>query len=104
VIVRIYWGKVVAGAWPVLEDRYRSLNRLKVPGLLGRMVAQDVNDSESMLAITYWQDLASVLAWESSDAFRTVFRAAVEPYLAGSQTVSLCEVKVGDLPPATPIT
>lgn len=99
-IIRIYWGKLVSGAWPAIEERYRELNRLPVPGLLGRLVSQDLNDSECMFTITYWKDFESVRAWENSEDFRKVFRAAVEPYLAGSQTISICEVRVGN--PVTP--
>jgi heme-degrading monooxygenase HmoA len=92
--VRIYWGKLQPGAWPDVEAKYRELNAIPIPGLKGRWVAQDTNDPDSMFTITLWEDLRSVRHWEASPAYRETFLAAIAPFLAGSQTVSLCEVKV----------
>lgn len=103
-IVRIYWGKVAPGAWPMLEQKYRDLAAHKIPGMLGRLVTQDVNDSESMFTITFWSDLDSVRRWERSNDYKELFLAPIKPYLVGSHSVSLCDVRVGrlgDLPQAT---
>lgn len=92
--IRIYWGKIQPGAWPSIEQRYRELMNIPAQGLLGRFVTQDVNDPDSMFTITIWQDLASIEAWEASPEYRDVFLGAVAPFIIGSQSVSLCEVKV----------
>ena len=93
-IVRIYSAKTYPGAWPSIEQKYSELNTIATPGFPGRLVTQDVNDPESLYTITFWEDLASVRDWESSDEFEKVFVAAIRPYVIGSSSVSLCEVKV----------
>ncbi len=92
--VRIYWGKVAGHAWPSIEQRYRELMEVPVAGLLARFVTQDVNDRESMFTITFWQDMASIQAWEASESYASLYLAAVSPYIAGAMSVSLCEIKV----------
>jgi heme-degrading monooxygenase HmoA len=92
--VRIYWGKVAGHAWPSIEERYRELMAAPVDGLLARFVTQDVNDQESMFTITFWKDMESIRAWESSESYAKLYLAAVSPYITGAMSVSLCEVKV----------
>jgi heme-degrading monooxygenase HmoA len=92
--IRIYWGKIQPDAWPSIERKYRELMEIPAKGLLGRFVTQDVNDPDSMFTITMWQDLASIETWEASPEYREVFLEAVSPFIIGSQSVSLCEVKV----------
>ena len=67
------------------------------PGFLVCLVTQDVNDPESLYTFTCWEDIASLRAWESSDEFEKVFVAAIRPYIIGSSSVSLYEVKVESL-------
>ena len=95
--VRIYWGKIHPGSWPALEEKYQGLMKVPTPGLLGRLVTQDTNDSESIFTVTIWQDLASVQSWEASSDYKNIYLAAVSPHIVGSRSVSLCEVKVENL-------
>lgn len=92
--VRIYWGRVIPDSWQALERKYASFAEMPVEGLVSRYVMRDVNDPESMFTVTVWRDLESVQAWESSDAYRDLYLAAVSPHLVGSGSVSLCEVRV----------
>lgn len=96
-IVRIYWARTLPGAWPSIEEKYRELNEIPTPGFRGRLVTQDVNDPESLYTLTFWDDLASVQAWEASADFEKIFVAAIEPFIVGSQSVSVCEVRVESL-------
>ena len=96
-IVRIYWARTYPGAWPAIEQKYSELNQIAMPGFLGRLVTQDVNDPESMYTITLWDDLSSLNAWEASDDFEKVFVAAIRPYIVGSHSISRCDVKVASL-------
>jgi heme-degrading monooxygenase HmoA len=95
--VRIYWGRVFPGSWPSVEEKYRALMAIDTPGLLGRIVTRDVNDPESMFTITMWDSIESVQTWEASQAYHDVFLSAVRPFIVGSQSVSLCEVRVANL-------
>lgn len=92
--IRIYWGKIEPGAWPALEDKYRALMEVPAKGLLGRFVSQDERDPDGMFTITLWDSRESIEEWEASPEYRDVFLAAVAPYVIGSQSVSLSEVKV----------
>lgn len=96
-IVRISWARIRPGDWAAVEQKYRELNTIPVAGFLGRLVTQDVNDPENLYTLTLWQDLASVHAWESSPEFESRFVAPIKPHIAGSFSVSFCEVKVADL-------
>lgn len=95
--VRIYWGRVNPDSWPSVEEKYRTLMSIDTPGLRGRLVTRDVNDPESMFTITLWDSIENVQDWEASQAYREVFLPAIRPFLAGSQSVSLCEVRVENL-------
>lgn len=95
--VRIYWGKIYPGNWDAIERAYRGLMARETPGLLGRLVTQDTNDPDSLFTITLWTDRASVEAWEASRAYAETFAAALRPFIAGAQSVSLCEVRLADI-------
>ncbi|MGC1497959.1 MAG: antibiotic biosynthesis monooxygenase family protein [Sulfitobacter sp.] len=95
--LRIYWGKIVPASWELVEQRYAGLMERQTDGMLGRFVTQDTNDPESLFTVTVWRDLAALETWEKSKEYREVFLNAVEPYLSGSHSVSLCEVKQMDV-------
>ena len=96
-IVRIVWGRLVPGSWKSVEQIFRQFDAASTPGLRARFVTQDVNDPESMYAIAFWDDLASVQRWLDSEAYRRGFAQSLRPFLAGSQSVSMGEVKIEDL-------
>lgn len=95
--MRIYWGRIEPGCWPDIEKAYRELNEIPVVGMRARWVTQDVNDPDNLFTITVWESADAVRAWESSSDFHDVFQARVKPFLAGSHTVSLCEIRVGNV-------
>jgi|GEM_PF-1949001 len=95
--VRIYWSKVKPAFWENMEQNQKFLMNTDIPGLLARIVTQDVADPESIFTFLVWADQDSVHAWENSDEYRSVYTKTVQPYIQGSQTVSLCEVKAANL-------
>lgn len=96
--VRICWSKTRPNAWDELANRYRRLMELRVPRMISRIVTRDVNDPESIFTITLWDSMESLLGWECSDEYASVYLAAVSPHLVGSHSVSLCEVVASSLP------
>ena len=96
-IVRIIWGRLVPGAWPSIEQIYKEFNVESIPGLRARLITQDVNDPESMYAIAFWEDMASLQRWLDSDHYRRGFQVALRPFLAGSQSVSMGEVRIEEI-------
>jgi len=96
-IVRIFWGRLVPGAWPSVEQVYRQFDAAHTAGLRARLVAQDLNDSESMYTIAFWDDMASLQRWLDSDAYRQTFLPALRPFLTGSQSVSVCSARMEDM-------
>lgn len=95
--VRIYWGKTYPGSWDAIERSYRGLMAIEAPGLLGRLVTRDANDPENLFTLTFWADRQSVDDWEASRAYAETFAAVLRPFIAGAQSVSLCEVKLADM-------
>jgi heme-degrading monooxygenase HmoA len=92
--VRIYWTRIQPGSLSAIENKYRQL-AANIPGRLLRWVTQDVADPESVITVTLWDSDKSVREWEASEAYQRGVDA-VRPYLAGSQTISLLEIKVDD--------
>jgi len=87
----------VPNAWPSVDRVFRDQSALLTPGFLGRFVTRDVNDPDSMYAIAFWEDIASVERWLASDAYRLGLSSALRPFLAGSQSVSMGEVRLEDV-------
>ncbi len=96
-IVRIVWGRLVPGAWPSIEQIYGQFAVESIPGLRARLITQDINDPESMYAIAFWEDMASLQRWLDSDHYKRGFQAALRPFLAGSQSVSMGEVRIEEI-------
>lgn len=96
-IVRIVWGRLKPGAWAAVEQIFAQYDSASTPGLTARLVTQDINDPESMYSIAFWNDRASLERWLASDAYRVGFSAALRPFLSGSQSVSMADVRVEDL-------
>lgn len=96
-IVRIYWGRIVAGALADIERVYRDYDVASVPGLLARVVSQDLNDPDSLYVITIWSDLASVERWVASDEYRERIANPLKPFIVGAHSLSLSAVRVEDL-------
>ena len=91
--LRLYWSRIEPGSWQSVQDRYVELSKVEVPGRLARWVTQDTNDPDSIITVTLWSSQAEIQAWEASAQYERSI-AAMRPYLVGSQTVSLCEVKL----------
>jgi heme-degrading monooxygenase HmoA len=96
-IVRIYWGRIEAGALPDIERVYRNYDVDSVPGLLARFVSQDLNDPDSLYVITIWKDLASVERWVASEEYRERITKPLKPFIVGAHSLSLSAVRVEDL-------
>ena len=94
-IMRITWGKLQPGKWQEFEQTYKStvLARAKnVKGLRGRWLAQDVNDKDGGFAVSLWESLADMQAYEQSALFKEV-AAPLQPFFVGQYTTYRCDVK-----------
>jgi heme-degrading monooxygenase HmoA len=91
--LRIYWSRIVPGAWPAIEERYRNIATTEAPGRLVRWVTQDTNDPESVITVTLWESREAIQAWENSPRYHAAIES-MKPFMVGSQTVSLCEVSI----------
>ena len=64
-IMRITWGKLQAGTWQDFERAYHATVAGKeVKGLRGRWLAQDVNDPNGGFAVSLWDTLEAMQAYE----------------------------------------
>jgi len=97
--MRITWGQLQPGAWDPFMVKYHEVADPATPGLLARWVVQDTNNTDSMFAITLWDTRESIRAWETSDDYRGRFLPAVEPFMIGSYSVSVSEVRYACPPP-----
>jgi heme-degrading monooxygenase HmoA len=84
-IMRITWGKLRAGSWHEYEQAYRATVAGKaVPSLRGRWLAQDVHDPDGGFAVSLWETLEAMQAYEQSAVFTQELPPTLQPFLWGS--------------------
>ena len=64
-----------------------------IKGLRGRWLAQDVQDHDAGYAVSLWESLEDMKAYEQSDFFKQEILAPLQPFFAGEFTTTSCEVK-----------
>jgi len=93
-IMRMTWGKWRAGTWAAYEQAYQATVAGKtVPGLRGRWLAQDVNDADGGFAVSLWDSLDAMQAYEQSAVFQQEIQPTLQPFFAGEYTTYRCDVK-----------
>jgi heme-degrading monooxygenase HmoA len=104
-VIRITWGKLRAGTWSEFERTYRQnvLTKGKnLKGLRGRWLAQDEADQDTGFAVSLWDDLADMRAYEESPLYREIV-GPLQPFFVGEFKTYRCEVKYAEGPrPLTP--
>ena len=84
-IMRITWGKLRAGCWQEYEQAYRAtVADTAVPGLRGRWLAQDVQDPDGGFAVSVWDSLEAMQAYEQSAVFRQEIQPTLPFFVGGS--------------------
>ena len=64
-IMRITWEKLRTGTWQEYEQAYQATVAFKaVPGLRGRWFTQDVHDPDGGFAVSLWDTLEAMQAYE----------------------------------------
>ena len=93
-IMRITWGKLRAGCWQEYEKAYRmAVADHRVPGLWGRWLAQDVQDPDGGFAVSLWDSLEALQAYEQSAVFKQEIQPTLQPFFVGEYTTYRCDVK-----------
>jgi heme-degrading monooxygenase HmoA len=96
-IMRITWGKLRAGCWQEFEQAYEATVAGKdVPGLRGRWLAQDVQDPDGGFAVSVWDTLDALQAYEQSTVFRQEIQPRLQPFFVGEYTTYRCDVKYSE--------
>jgi heme-degrading monooxygenase HmoA len=95
-IMRITWGKLHPGTWSAYEQAYNATVVAKstnIKGLRGRWLAQDVQDPDAGYAVSLWDSLEDMRAYEQSDFFKREIIAPLQPFFIGDFKTNYCEVK-----------
>jgi heme-degrading monooxygenase HmoA len=95
-IMRITWGKLHPGKWDEFERTYNATVVAKgknVKGLRGRWLAQDATDKDTGFAVSLWDSLADMQAYEQSALFQKELQPALQPFFVGEYKTCRCEVK-----------
>jgi heme-degrading monooxygenase HmoA len=98
-VIRVTWGKLRAGAWDEFERTYRANVIVKgrsIKGLRGRWLAQDSQDRDTGFAVSLWDNLADMQAYEESALYREIV-APLQPFFVGDYKTYRCEVKYTDM-------
>jgi heme-degrading monooxygenase HmoA len=93
-VIRITWGKLHAGTWGEFERAYRATVGSKgknIKGLRGRWLAQDAGDKDTGFAVSLWEGMADMQAYEQSALYREIV-APLQPFFAGEYKTYRCEV------------
>jgi heme-degrading monooxygenase HmoA len=70
--------------------------KAKVKGLRARWLAEDVNDKDSGITVTIWDNEANMRAYERSDFFKKEMLPPLQPFFVDSYTTMYCDVKVSE--------
>jgi heme-degrading monooxygenase HmoA len=95
-IMRITWGKLHPGKWDEYERAYNATVVAKsknVKGLRGRWLSQDTADKDGGFAVSLWESLADMQAYEQSDFYQKELLPALQPFFVGEFRTHRCEVK-----------
>ena len=97
-IFRITSGKLKPGTWDKFEAAIRkAIDELgPVPGLVSRSLARDVNDGDRGYAISIWENIEALNAYEQS-GLRTKVNPLLQEFFTGEYTCNHCEVRYWDM-------
>ena len=89
-----YLGKIARWLLAEYEKAYRATVADKaVPGLRGRWLAQHVHDPDGGFAVSVWDSLEAMQAYEQSAVFRQEIQPTLQPFFVGEYTTYRCDVK-----------
>jgi heme-degrading monooxygenase HmoA len=93
-IMRITWGKLYPNTWDEFERVYKeTLAGKEVKGLRGRWLGRDVHDPDGGFAVSVWETLDDLQAYEHSAAYQEMYAPRLRPFFSGEYTTYRCEVK-----------
>ena len=93
-IMRITWGKLRPGTWQDFERAYQATVAGKeFQGLRGRWLARDVNDPDGGFAVSLWDTLEALHAYEQSTVFKQEIQPTLQPFFVGEYHTYRCDVK-----------
>jgi heme-degrading monooxygenase HmoA len=94
-VIRVTWGKLRSGAWNDFERAYRAnvvVKAKNIKGLRGRWLAQDEGDRDTGFAVSLWESLADMQAYEQSALYREIM-SSLQPFFVGEFKTYRCDVK-----------
>jgi heme-degrading monooxygenase HmoA len=87
-------GEIAAWYWAAYEQAYQATVAGKtVAGLQGRWLAHDVQDPDGGFAVSLWDSLEAMQAYEQSAIFRQEIQPTLQPFFVGEYTTYRCDVK-----------
>ena len=95
-IMRMTWGKLRPGSWDDFEKTYRATVAAKgqdIQGLRGRWLLQDSQDKDTGFAVSLWESMADMQAYEQSDVYQKEFLPALQPFFVGDYKTYRTDVK-----------
>jgi heme-degrading monooxygenase HmoA len=95
-IMRITWGRIHPGKWDEYEKTYNATVVAKskdIKGLRGRWLAQDMADKDTGYAVSLWDSVEDMQAYEQSDFYKKEILAPLQPFFINAFTTSRCDVK-----------
>ena len=95
-IMRITWGRIHPGKWDEYEKMYNATVVAKsknIKGLKGRWLAQDMTDKDAGYAVSLWDSVEDMQAYEQSAVFKQEIQPTLQPFFVGEYQTYRCDVK-----------
>ena len=99
-IMRITWGKLRPGKWDEYEQTYRSTVVAKsrdIKGLRDRWLTQDTADKDAGFAVSLWDSLEDMRAYEQSTFYQQEILTSLQPFFVGEYKTYRSEVTYTDI-------
>lgn len=94
--LRITHGRARPGHWWDLESAYlQHIEAHPAPGLLARWLVRSCSESDVFFTLSLWDSVATMEAYERSDAVRRQVLHYIAPHLDGVSTAHHCEYRGG---------
>ena len=95
-IMRVVWGRTKPGAWKDYERGYQDIVVMKtrgVKGLRSRWLVQDLDDQNAGLAVSIWDSMADLEAYEKSSLYGEILKLFHDGF-EDQYWIKHCEVRV----------
>lgn len=88
--MRIAWVQTEPGQGRQYQEEFRRVYAAE--GMRAVWLAQTYDNPDSLFIVSLWDSLEAIRSWETSKEYRECVNPALNAFILGNYTVSVCEV------------